>query len=693
MFTYHPKVIEFNHAIKPHLSLHIEKPFWKWSFDEMISYDIPNSIDYVIKATNHTTVGFIGHSQGSMTMFGLLSTRPIYNDIVKPFIALAPVTSVGHVTTPIRHLAKLRTLKWILKAYGLGILRSSRFSKYLSTSILKKPLKSICANLVFMACGYNKAQLNETRLDVYVQRLPAGTSSHNVLHYAQNVRSGKFEAFDHGAKENLLRYGSKVQPEYDLSRITNEDIVLMRADNDLFVRPKDLAKLKSKLQVPLLQDYRVPLKDWNHIDFIWAKEAGKLEFSVYLINLIAIVITSMIRIITILFHCLLAVYCYDPDLGLETPDLIRLRGFICEEHTIKTHDGFLLTAHRIVHPLVKQVGRPVILQHGLLSSSRDFLINSPAGYLDGYIGKNFNLSSNNLGFELANRGHDVWLTNTRGNTYSRAHIKLSPKDKSFWKWSFDEMIAYDLPRSIDYIIKATNHTTVGYIGHSQGSLIMFGLLSTNPIYNDIVKPFIALAPVTSVGHVTTPIRHLAKLRTLKWILKAYGKGMLGTSRFIKFLSTSIIKKPFKSMVANLIFLACGYHKAQLNETRIDVYIQQLPAGTSSYNVLHYAQNVRSGKFETFDYGAKENLVRYGSKVQPEYDLSRITNKDIVLMRADNDWLVHPKDLAKLKSKLQVPLVEDYRVPLKDWNHIDFIWAKEAGKYVNKKIVDILSKYE
>ncbi|KAI1281926.1 Gastric triacylglycerol lipase [Halotydeus destructor] len=387
------------------------------------------------------------------------------------------------------------------------------------------------------------------------------------------------------------------------------------------------------------------------------------------------------------------VNCYDPDLGLETPDLIRLRGFVCEEHTIQTLDGYLLMAHRIVHPLVKQVGRPVILQHGVLSSSRDFLINSPAGYLDGYIGKNLSLSSNNLGFELANRGYDVWLTNSRGNTYSRSHIKLSPKDKQFWRWSFDEMIAYDVPSSIDYIIKVTNHSTVGYIGHSEGTMTMFGLLSTRPIYNDIVQPFIALAPVTSVGHVATPIRHLAKLRTLKWAVKAYGRGVLGTNRYVKFLSTSIIKKPFKSLCANLFFIACGYHRAQMNETRMDVYIQQLPAGTSSNNLLHYAQNVRSGKFETFNHGAKENLVRYGSKVQPEYDLSRITNKDIVLMRADNDFLVQPKDLAKLKSKLQVPLLEDYRLPLKDWNHIDFIWAKEAGKYVNKKIVDILARYD
>ncbi|KAI1282068.1 Gastric triacylglycerol lipase [Halotydeus destructor] len=112
----------------------------------------------------------------------------------------------------------------------------------------------------------------------------------------------------------------------------------------------------------------------------------------------------MILISTFLLHFLLVVNCHDPELNLNTPDLIRLRGFGCEEHTIKTDDGYLLTAYRIVHPLVKQVGRPVILQHGVLSSSRDFLINSPAGYLDGYVGKNMSVSSNNLGLRVGEQG-------------------------------------------------------------------------------------------------------------------------------------------------------------------------------------------------------------------------------------------------------------------------------------------------
>lgn len=38
-------------------------------------------------------------------MFALLASQPKYNDIVKPFIALAPVAYISHVSTAIRWVA------------------------------------------------------------------------------------------------------------------------------------------------------------------------------------------------------------------------------------------------------------------------------------------------------------------------------------------------------------------------------------------------------------------------------------------------------------------------------------------------------------------------------------------------------------------------------------------------------------
>ena len=54
------------------------------------------------------------------------------------------------------------------------------------------------------------------------------------------------------------------------------------------------------------------------------------------------------------------------------PQLIQKYGYPVEEHTVKTEDGYLLTHFRIPHGRAgapARRGRPVILQHGIVSAS------------------------------------------------------------------------------------------------------------------------------------------------------------------------------------------------------------------------------------------------------------------------------------------------------------------------------------
>ena len=42
---------------------------------------------------------------------------------------------------------------------------------------------------------------------------------------------------------------------------------------------------------------------------------------------------------------------------------------------------------------------------------------------------------------------------------------------------------------------------MAYVGLSLGTTLMFGLLATEPRYNDIIKPFLAMAPVMTTHNI------------------------------------------------------------------------------------------------------------------------------------------------------------------------------------------------
>ena len=92
----------------------------------------------------------------------------------------------------------------------------------------------------------------------------------------------------------------------------------------------------------------------------------------------------------------------------------------------------------------------------------------------------------------------MWLGNSRGNRYSSRH--LSPTPLNFWDFSFDEMAKYDLPAAFEYIVRVTGQK-VHYVGHSQGTLIMFIALSMqlSAITNNLLS-YHALGPVAFLTH-------------------------------------------------------------------------------------------------------------------------------------------------------------------------------------------------
>jgi len=69
-------------------------------------------------------------------------------------------------------------------------------------------------------------------------------------------------------------------------------------------------------------------------------------------------------------------------------------------------------------------------------------------------------------FVASRDGYDVRLGNSRGNKYSREHIKLDPDSTEFWMFDWQQMGDGDIPAVTDYIIKITGHPKIAYVGHS-----------------------------------------------------------------------------------------------------------------------------------------------------------------------------------------------------------------------------------
>jgi pimeloyl-ACP methyl ester carboxylesterase len=122
-----------------------------------------------------------------------------------------------------------------------------------------------------------------------------------------------------------------------------------------------------------------------------------------------------------------------------------------------------------------------------------------------------NFPTQSLGFILADNGFDVWLGNVRGNSYSLNHTKYNKTQDIFWDFSWDQMAAYDLPAMVDYILEQTGESKMFYIGHSQGTLISFAGLSQNLDLSSKIKLFVALGPVSTVGHVVSPVKYISDI--------------------------------------------------------------------------------------------------------------------------------------------------------------------------------------
>ncbi|XP_068215960.1 lipase 3-like [Palaemon carinicauda] len=368
-------------------------------------------------------------------------------------------------------------------------------------------------------------------------------------------------------------------------------------------------------------------------------------------------------------------------INMTTPELIAAFGYPVEIHHVTTEDGYILELHRIPHGVTgPSENRPVAyLEHCLLCSSSDYIMNYP---------------NEALAYILADSGYDVWLSNMRGNTYSRNHTSLDPEKVQFWKYSWDEMAYYDVPASLDYVLQETGAQGVYYVGWSMGTTVFFAMLSERPEYNEKIKVMAGMAPVTYLGNAKGPIMELAPyVDDIELMLDLLGVGELFPSNeMMDYLAETYcdLNSTYAELCYNFLFLLAGPDAEELNKEFVPLIISHTPAGSSVHTIAHYGQMKNSNKFCKYDFGTIGNINHYGQAEPPLYNLSQVT-APVGLFWGNTDWLADPQDVARLAADLP-NLVLDYNVPKEEFNHLDFGWAIHANEYVYTKILELFSSY-
>uniref|UniRef100_A0ACD5ZVC0 Uncharacterized protein n=1 Tax=Avena sativa TaxID=4498 RepID=A0ACD5ZVC0_AVESA len=361
-------------------------------------------------------------------------------------------------------------------------------------------------------------------------------------------------------------------------------------------------------------------------------------------------------------------------------------GYPCEEHTVTTDDGYILSVQRIPRgrhagagagAVGSGLGQPVLLQHGVLVDGMTWLLGTP---------------EESLAYILADRGFDVWVANTRGTRWSSRHVSLDSSSREYWDWSWDDLVVKDMPNMVDYV---STHTAQKphFLGHSMGTLVALASLSEGRLV-DKLKSAALLTPVAYLEHMTTPIGILLAKAFVGEIIS-----VLGVAEF----------NPLSSAVSKLIRELCRHPGTKcydlvrdftgnnycLNNSAVDVFLQYEPQPTSTKTMIHLAQTFRDGVVSKYDYvWPNVNMEKYGQPDPPSYNMSNIpATFPLFLSYGGRDELADPADVGLLlrdlmahdRSRITVQYLEEFA-------HLDFVLGTCAKDRVYGEVISFFNRF-
>jgi pimeloyl-ACP methyl ester carboxylesterase len=337
---------------------------------------------------------------------------------------------------------------------------------------------------------------------------------------------------------------------------------------------------------------------------------------------------------------------------------MRNNTYVPEHHAVSTADGLTLRLTR----WPGGTKGPVLLVHGAGVWSGMFALPT--------------IKTNFLQALIAN-GYDVWLFDWRGSTC----LPLT-------QFTFDQAAELDFPAAVQVVLEKTGAESLQAVVHCAGSTAFFmslalGLMSK---VRCVVASQVALHPVAPFSTKLKSFAHLPEL------LDALGReymtpdedpsSPLFQSLFGRYVDS--VHHECTSTVCHRITFMYGhlYSHASLNQETHERLSEQF--GKCNVTTFrHLAQLVRAGVSRKFDYGASENLARYGQAEPPDYLRPEPMRIPITFVSGAENRTFLPASTEQtfewLKRENGEQLYRRHVVP--DYGHIDKFMGANASRDV------------
>ncbi|XP_030481572.2 triacylglycerol lipase 2 [Cannabis sativa] len=263
-----------------HKSLDPRQPkFWNWSWDELVTFDLPAVFDHVYKETGQK-INYVGHSLGTLIALASFSEGRLV-DQLKSAALLSPIAYLSHMNTALGVVAARSFVGEITTLVGLAEFNPKG-------EAVANFLKGLCAypgvdcyDLMSAITGRNCC-LNVSTVDLFLKNEPQSTSTKNMVHLAQTVRNGVLAKFNYGrADYNLMHYGETSPPIYNLSNIPkNLPLFISYGGRDALSDVRDVGMLLDSLKYHDVDKISVQfIKDYAHADFIMGVDAKDVVYN------------------------------------------------------------------------------------------------------------------------------------------------------------------------------------------------------------------------------------------------------------------------------------------------------------------------------------------------------------------------------------------------------------------------------